>query len=126
MDLCSLIPTTWDVEFSTRGCIIASPSYAISGSSNDTIVTQDYVYNWTRDSAVAAMELAAANIPFRPGQGVQPLIDYVNFANICQQNAVNTTGFPDQEANPVHTRLARRLTPSKANRVRNQMDACLD
>ena len=88
------------VDFSTRGCIIASPSYAISGSSNDTIVTQDYVYNWTRDSAVAAMELAAANIPFRPGEGVQPLIDYVNFAIICQQNAVNTTGFPGPGGQP--------------------------
>ena len=68
------------------------PSYAIAnGPSDDTIVNQDYVYNWTRDSAVAAMELAAANIPFKPGEGVQPLIDYVNFANICQQNAVNGT-----------------------------------
>ena len=80
------------VDFSTRGCIIASPSYAISGSSNDTIVNQDYVYNWTRDSAVAAMELAAANMPTGPGQGVQPLIDYVNFANICQQNALSGKG----------------------------------
>jgi len=73
------------VEFSTPGCIIASPSYAIkNGVSDDFIIDQDYVYNWTRDSAVAALELAAANIPTS-----QPLIDYVNFANICQQNAVS-------------------------------------
>ena len=70
------------VDFSTRGCIIASPSY----TADLTIVNQDYVYNWTRDAAITAMELAAANMPTRAGEGVQSLIDYVNFANICQQN----------------------------------------
>ena len=72
-------------QFSTRGCIIASPSY----EQNLVVVNQNYVYNWTRDAAIAAMELAAANMPTRPGEAPQPLIDYVNFASLCQNNAVN-------------------------------------
>jgi glucoamylase len=72
-------------QFSAPGCIIASPSY----EQNLVVVNQNYVYNWTRDAAIAAMELAAANIPPRPGEAPQPLIDYVNFANLCQNNAVN-------------------------------------
>jgi glucoamylase len=38
------------------------------------------------------MELAAVNMPTRPGEAPQPLIDYVNFANICQNNAQNNAG----------------------------------
>ncbi len=75
--------------FSTPGCIIASPSYAADLG----IVDQDYVYNWTRDAAVTAIEIAAANLPTRPGEGSQPLIDYVNFANIAQNND-QTSGQP--------------------------------
>jgi glucoamylase len=73
-------------KFSRPGCIIAAPSFP----ANQPGVDQDYVFNWTRDAAITAMELAAAEMPTRPGAGVQPLIDYVNFAKICQDNAAPT------------------------------------
>ena len=70
-------------SFSLPGCIIAAPSFP----ANTPGIDQDYVYNWTRDAAIAAIEIAAAEMPTAPGSGVQPLIDYVNFAQICQNNA---------------------------------------
>jgi glucoamylase len=70
-------------SFSLPGCIIAAPSYP----ANTAGIDQDYVYNWTRDAAIAAMEIAAANVPTASGSGVQPLIDYVDFAQTCQNNA---------------------------------------
>ena len=69
--------------FSLPGCIIAAPSSAVNTPSID----QDYVYNWTRDAAITGIEIAAAKMLTAPGSGVQPLIDYVNFAQICQNNA---------------------------------------
>jgi glucoamylase len=71
---------------SAPGCIIAAPTYP----ANAPGVNQDYVFNWTRDAAITAMELAAARLPTRPGVGVQPLIDYVRFAKTCQDNASPT------------------------------------
>jgi hypothetical protein len=62
-------------QFSRPGCIIVSPSYHLSFP----VVDQDYVFNWTRDAAVTAVELAAAELPTN-----QPLIDDVNFAQICE------------------------------------------
>jgi glucoamylase len=73
-------------SFSLPGCVIAAPSFP----ANTPGVDQDYVFNWTRDAAITAMEIAAANLPVRPGGGVQPLIDYVLFAQTCQTNAVPT------------------------------------
>ena len=70
-------------SFSLPGCIIAAPS----SPANTAGIDQDYVYNWTRDAAITAIEIAAANLPVAPGTGVQPLIDYVNFAQTCQNNA---------------------------------------
>ena len=64
-------------QFSRPGCIIASPSYHASYPAVD----QDYVFNWTRDAAIVAIELAAADLPTN-----QPLIDYVNFAQTCQNS----------------------------------------
>jgi glucoamylase len=64
-------------QFSGPGCIIASPSYHASFP----VVDQDYVFNWTRDAAVTAMELAAADLPTN-----QALIDYVTFAKTCQDS----------------------------------------
>jgi glucoamylase len=64
-------------QFSRPGCIIASPSYHASFSSVD----QNYVFNWTRDAAVTAIELAAAELPTS-----RPLIDYVTFAQTCQNS----------------------------------------
>jgi glucoamylase len=67
---------------SQPGCVLASPSWENSA----THVTQDYVYHWTRDSAVVALELAWAY-----GNGTlpdtQPLVDYVTFSRTCQQSA---------------------------------------
>jgi glucoamylase len=73
-------------SFSKPGCVIAAPSYPAEQPGVD----QDYVFNWTRDAAITAMELAAAAMPTRLGGSVQPLIDYVNFAKICHDNATPT------------------------------------
>ena len=74
-------------QFSQPGCVIAAPSYPAEQPGVD----QDYVFNWTRDAAITAMEIASATLPPRPG-GVQPLIDYVRFAKTCQTNATPTLG----------------------------------
>jgi glucoamylase len=63
---------------SQPGCVLASPSWETSA----THVTQDYVYNWIRDAAIVAIELAAGPLPTS-----QPLIDYVRFAQVCQNSA---------------------------------------
>jgi glucoamylase len=64
---------------SQPGCVIASPSYA-------GVTNQDYVNHWVRDSAIAAMELAAA--PELDVNGVdRTLCDYVAFSELCQNNA---------------------------------------
>ncbi|MFG1608096.1 glycoside hydrolase family 15 protein [Actinoplanes sp. NPDC049265] len=73
-------------RFSTAGCVIAAPSYP----ANSPGVDQDYVFNWTRDAAITAIEIAASSIPAPPAVGVQPLEDYVRFAAICQGNAIPT------------------------------------
>jgi glucoamylase len=62
---------------SQPGCVLASPSW----ENSVTHVSQDYVYNWTRDAAIVAIELAAGTPPTN-----QPLIDYVQFAQICQNS----------------------------------------
>ena len=67
--------------FSRPGCVIASPSYPEDLS----VVNQNYVFNWTRDAAVTAIELVAATMPT-----AQPLIDYVNFAAVCQSSGAPT------------------------------------
>jgi len=63
---------------SQPGCVLASPSWENSA----THITQDYVYNWTRDAAIAAVELAAG-----PLADTQPLTDYVQFAQASQAAA---------------------------------------
>jgi glucoamylase len=65
---------------SQPGCVLASPSWENSA----TNVQQDYVYNWTRDSAIVAIELAAGALPTS-----QPLINYLQFAQLCQNSAIN-------------------------------------
>src|SRR6201996_3371808 len=67
---------------SAPGCVLASPSWV----NGDTHLTQDYVYHWTRDAAVVAVELAYA---YADGTlpDDQPLIDYVLFSRTCQQSA---------------------------------------
>ncbi len=73
-------------QFSRPGCVIAAPSYP----ANQPGVDQDYVFNWTRDAAITAMEIAASAMPPSPQGGVKPLIDYVTFAKTCQDNATPT------------------------------------
>lgn len=53
---------------SQPGCTLASPSWEKTA----TDVNQDYVYNWTRDSAIVAVELAAG-----PLASNQPLLGRV-------------------------------------------------
>lgn len=72
---------------SKPGCIIAAPSYP----ANAPGISQDYVFNWVRDAAITALEIAAAASAQR-GTPAQELIDYVTFAQICQKNAVPTKG----------------------------------
>lgn len=73
---------------SKPGCIIAAPSYLGHTPNTD----QDYVYNWVRDAAITAMEIAFANKPAEVISGAQTLIDYVIFAQTCQQAASPTLG----------------------------------
>jgi len=66
---------------SRPGCVLASPSW----ENTATHVTQDYVYHWTRDAAIVALELQAAyangTLPDN-----QPLTDYVTFSQACRQS----------------------------------------
>ncbi|RVJ38290.1 glycoside hydrolase family 15 protein, partial [Sinorhizobium meliloti] len=52
--------------FSVPGCVIAAPSYP----ANTPGVDQDYVFNWVRDGAMTAIEIALADLPRVPGGGV--------------------------------------------------------
>ncbi len=65
---------------SRPGCVLASPNW----ENSETHVSQDYVYNWTRDAAIVAVELAAGIPPTN-----QPLIDYVHFAQACQSSGAD-------------------------------------
>ena len=58
--------------------MLASPSW----ENTATHVSQDYVRNWTRDAAIVAIELAAGPLPTS-----QPLIDYMQFGQTCQNSA---------------------------------------
>lgn len=75
-------------QYSAPGCVIAAPSFP----ANTPGVDQDYVYNWVRDGAITAMEIAAAGLPPTPGGGVATLMEYVTFAQLCQTNAHPTLG----------------------------------
>ena len=59
-------------QYSLPGCVIAAPSFP----ANTPGVDQDYVFNWVRDAAITALEIAAAGLPAMPdGGGVQMLND---------------------------------------------------
>ncbi len=75
---------------SLPGCIVASPSYSTDEVSK---TTQDYVYNWTRDSALAATEIVLSGPAAGDGAATQRLVDYVNFANTCQNNSGGDLSF---------------------------------
>src|SRR6266571_4091536 len=70
------------------GCILAAPSFP----ANTPGIDEDYVFNWVRDGAITAMEVAKADLPTRPGGTVQTLNDYVQFARLCHANAQPTKG----------------------------------
>jgi glucoamylase len=74
---------------SRPGCIIAAPSFPADTAGID----EDYVFNWVRDGAITAMEVAKAdNVLTRPDGSVQTLNDYVQFADLCHTNAQPTKG----------------------------------
>jgi glucoamylase len=73
-------------NFSKPGCVLAAPSYP----ANTPGINQDYVFNWTRDAAITALELCAAAPGGGPSSTVDSLIDYVTFAQTCQNNATPT------------------------------------
>ena len=73
---------------SLPGAVLASPTW----ENTATHVTQDYVYHWTRDAAIVAMELAQG-----PLAAAQPLVDYVTFAKACQ-DAATAAGHFDRAA----------------------------
>lgn len=68
---------------SKPGCVIAAPSFPADTPGID----EDYVFNWVRDGAITAMEVAKAAMPTRPGGTVQTLNGYVQFADLCHSNA---------------------------------------
>jgi glucoamylase len=68
---------------SKPGCVIAAPSFPADTPG----INEDYVFNWVRDAAITAMEVAKADMPTRPGGTVQTLNDYVTFADLCRSNA---------------------------------------
>lgn len=67
---------------SKPGCIIAAPSFPAETPGID----EDYVFNWVRDGAITAMEVAKSRLPIRPGGSVQTLNDYVKFADLCHSS----------------------------------------
>ena len=69
---------------SLPGCIVASPSYPRDGVS---LTSQNYVYNWTRDSAMAAKEIALSGAAAGDSIAGDRLGDYVSFAKTCQTNS---------------------------------------
>ncbi len=78
---------------SRPGCVIAAPSYP----GQTPGISQDYVFNWTRDAAITALEVAAATSPdpdstADPDSTVQTLNDYVAFAQVCWENAAPSKG----------------------------------
>jgi glucoamylase len=73
---------------SQQGCIIAAPSHPPLSSTSLDVTDQDYVFNWTRDAAITAAELAAFKMATPDS-----LEDYVSFADLTQTNCPNKIGF---------------------------------
>lgn len=74
---------------SKPGCVLASPSYP----QNLDRVDQDYVHHWTRDGAIAAIEVASNPVFLNADGSSQELCDYVAFSKTCQDNAVAAQAF---------------------------------
>ncbi|MFE9404948.1 glycoside hydrolase family 15 protein [Streptomyces sp. NPDC006530] len=73
---------------SKPGCVIAAPSFPAQTPGID----EDYVFNWVRDGAITAMEVAKGHMPAGPDGTVETLNDYVQFADLCHSNAQPTMG----------------------------------
>lgn len=74
---------------SEPGCILASPSYP----ANLARIDQNYVYHWTRDAAIAAVEIATDPMFLTPAGVCQQLCDYVAFSQLCQDSATAADHF---------------------------------
>ena len=77
---------------SSPGCVIASPSY--KGYARGVVpVDEDYVYNWTRDAAIAVSEVLHSAPALLPAAAaVQAFTDYVTFADACQKSTPGDIG----------------------------------
>jgi glucoamylase len=69
---------------SQPGCIIASPSHPPTDSSYPDVTDQDYVFHWTRDAAITAVELAASDLA--PDSAMD---DFLTFSERTQQSGAN-------------------------------------
>ena len=70
--------------YTAPGCVLASPSWP-SYPGNVAPIIEDYVFNWTRDAAIAmsvVLNQAPAEIPAAGASDL--LASYVNFASTCQ------------------------------------------
>ncbi len=84
--------------FAAPGCVLASPSWSVDGFSypgNVAPISEDYVFNWTRDAAItlsAVLNEAPAQLP---SSGASELLaNYVNFAHTCQANGAAVPSDP--------------------------------
>jgi glucoamylase len=71
-------------SFSNPGCVLASPSWP-SYPGNVATISQDYVFNWTRDAAIAVSAVLGqppALVP--PEASTEVFMNYVNFVSNCQ------------------------------------------
>jgi glucoamylase len=76
-------------RLSRPGCILASPSYPATLVRTD----QDYVYHWTRDGAIAAVEMATNPMFLTPAGVCQQLCAYVAFSQLCQASGTTAGHF---------------------------------
>jgi glucoamylase len=80
---------------SAPGCVLASPTYPYPPVPEGQGGPQDYLFNWTRDAAIAAMELGAPSAPLSPAQRAQRLGDYISFAQTCQAHPASDGHWDD-------------------------------
>lgn len=80
---------------SAPGCTLASPTYPYPPVPAGAGGPQDYLFNWVRDAAIAALELAAPEAPLRDTERAQRLRDYVGFARLCQEHPADDGRWDD-------------------------------
>jgi GH15 family glucan-1,4-alpha-glucosidase len=72
---------------SSPGCVLAAPSW----ENTATHVTQDYVYHWTRDAAIVALELSAA-YQFDAETGFEKSVSNLSWSYAAFLSAVRARG----------------------------------